>query len=171
MLVLLATAALYIITTIHMSQSSPSTGVGQYNEAELVALIATIYKTLIRLGHFEDTEVHFAPPEGFNIDVSQAGNFGAIDPRVLSLMKRLPRPPAYKAIGMAMQPVNYGRPNELALSRDIEKLEFSNSRHREGFARPTILLIADGQDDKHPQLVLDIADSKFLTESESSIPK
>ncbi|KAK5119309.1 hypothetical protein LTR85_007665 [Meristemomyces frigidus] len=145
------------------SPLGPGPGPGQYNEDELVALVTNIYEVLTRLGHYEEGKVHFAPAGGFAINVSlvTAGNFGSIHPRVLSLMKRLPQAPSDKAIGVAMKPVNYGRPYELARSRDIDKVMFSHSqsRRREGFARATVILIADGQDDKYPQLVLDIADS------------
>ncbi|KAK3673558.1 hypothetical protein LTR78_006462 [Recurvomyces mirabilis] len=134
------------------------TEMSQYDEDEIISLITNLYFVLIRLGHYEDNEIRFAPPGGFAIDPSQAGNFSPISAPAQSLMRRLPHAPSHKAIGMAMRPVNYDEPEELARSRDIDKLSYNHPHHRDGWARPSMILLAEGQDDIHPQVVLDTAD-------------
>jgi len=141
-----------------------------YNETEIVRLVSDIYTTLIRLGHLEDEEVAWAPPEGHTLDLFGLDDNARIDLRVISLMERLPymKLSDYKPLVLAMRPVNYLDHRDLALSRDIDKLEyweFPTHRLDTGNALPTELLLLQGQQSDDPCLILDVADSKPLLEN------
>ncbi|KAK4540669.1 hypothetical protein LTR36_009000 [Oleoguttula mirabilis] len=115
-----------------------------YNESEIVHLVSDIYTTLTRLGHFEDNEIIWAPPEGHALDFPQTGS-------------------SLQAFGNAHAISQLPRPIDLATSWDIDKLAYyrppGESRLDMANALPTELLLLQGEQSDDPCLVLDIEDN------------
>lgn len=135
----------------------------KYDEEEIVGLISCIYELLLELDHIDETNVAWAPPEGHELDLSGIPDDLTIDPRVISLMKRLPVPRrgrgAFPVLNN-MNNIDYRHPRVLAESRDIDRwlhpggLDVYN-------ASPTALMLFDGQNANDPCLVLDVEDSMY----------
>ncbi|KAK3646368.1 hypothetical protein LTR56_003128 [Elasticomyces elasticus] len=135
-----------------MSPYPASQPVSVYNEAEIISLMTSIYNILIRQGHYKESEVIWAPPQGHAIDLSVLDASDSMDERVISLITKLPYGPG-KCIAPSMQPVFYKRTYDLWRSRSIDGYS------KEADALPTVLLLTEGFESTDPVLVLDVADN------------
>ncbi|KAK3641587.1 hypothetical protein LTR56_011188 [Elasticomyces elasticus] len=127
-----------------------------YGEDEFLGLVTDIYKILIRQGHFREEDVDW---EGHkNLDLSVLDNPHLIDPRIVSLMRKLPAGPQ-SCIVPNMQPVCFMYPGALVKSRDIDGCGRPDGFVDQTNALPTVLLWLDGFEGGDPVLVLDVADS------------
>ncbi|KAF2726120.1 hypothetical protein K431DRAFT_2094 [Polychaeton citri CBS 116435] len=135
----------------------------KYDEEEIVGLISSIYELLLELGHMKEEAVDWAPPEGHTLDLSNIPDGVDVDPRVLSLMSRLPLPKSEPfVIQHRMNNFDYRDPIILAESRDFDRwlhpsgLDVSN-------AAPTMLMLLAGRYADDPCLILDVEDNTIRT--------
>ncbi|KAK4893379.1 hypothetical protein LTR27_008275 [Elasticomyces elasticus] len=135
-----------------MSEHSASQPVSAYNEAEIISLVTNIYNILIRQGHYKESEVIWAPPQGHAIDLSVLDASDSMDDRVISLINKLPYGPE-KCVAPMMKPVFYKRRYDFWRSRSIDGYS------KEADATPTVLLLTEGFESTDPVLVLDVADN------------
>jgi len=105
---------------------------GHYNEAEVVGLISEIYKVLTRLGHFEDDDVAWLPPEGHELPLCALEHSERIDTRVISLMEHVPIGKHSKCLVPWQLPANYLHPDGLVMSRDIDRTNYWGLRRNPG---------------------------------------
>lgn len=163
-----------------------------YNETRVIELMTDIYGVLTRFGYFDEViptpsafgitpnelthaftqdEIRYPPPEGHHLNFSQVPSNVTFDPRVVSLMRKLPAPPTPddRAIFPMMRPGDYLNAESLAESRDIDDCsgsyqDWSNHPERPyNFfnAGPTELRLLQGAPDAtdEPDLVLNVANS------------
>ncbi|KAK5710006.1 hypothetical protein LTR17_019282 [Elasticomyces elasticus] len=131
-------------------------GHSPYDEDEFLGLVTDIYKILIRQGHFREEDIIW---EGHkNLDLSVLDDPHLIDPRVVSLMRKVPAGPQ-SCIVPNMQPVCFLYPGALVRSRDIDGCGRPDGFLDQTNALPTVLLWLDGFEGRDPVLVLDVADN------------
>ncbi|KAK5742040.1 hypothetical protein LTR17_003548 [Elasticomyces elasticus] len=124
-----------------------------------------VYKILIRQGHVKEEVMTWAPAEGHNIDLSVLDEPDRLDPRVVSLMEKLPTSGgSIPDIMPEMVPVWFMNATGLIRSRDIDKYV----DHEKGppyppldqtNALPTVIQLLDGRESTSPVLILDVADN------------
>ena len=138
--------------------------VSEYDEDEIIELVSSVYRTAIRMGMFEDHEVTFAPPQGHEIDSSQLEDASDLDPRCISLMRRLPYAVAgYRCVILDMECVDYRRPDIMHRTRYIDHpvMLTPGPEHQwlERKARSVDMFLFHGREGNDPSLVLDIENS------------
>jgi len=148
-----------------MATRTSTAGSTPYNETEIVGLITDLYDILVRLGHYTEDEIIRPPPGGHVLDLSALSDDSRIDLRVLSIMQNMLMPrDTDRNVTPYMRPVAFLYPIPLAISRDINKLDYwappGHSRLDQSNALPTVLLLLEGDEAGGPSLVLDIADSE-----------
>ncbi|KAK4950648.1 hypothetical protein LTR10_010641 [Elasticomyces elasticus] len=136
-----------------------------YSETEILDLFTDLYNILIRQGHFQADKVTWAPPEGHNITLSVLDDPGRLDPRIVSLMKKLPVGPDQACIIPYMRSMSFMSPDELVRSRDIDKVvhwELDGPPWpplNQTNALPTVIQLLDADESTDPVLVLDVANN------------
>jgi hypothetical protein len=158
--------------SINLDLQSPSLGANNpYNEAEIIDLMSQIYKTMTKLGAFEDEYyVRWPPsPEGqHTLNTSRLDPALQTDERVWSLMQHIPIGrhgwDYYHPVAPYMVAVDDTHPDQLAMSRDIDRRfvyedELSGELNMDN-TKPTEVLLLSAQEGRDPYLVLDVADSK-----------
>ncbi|KAK4892832.1 hypothetical protein LTR27_008746 [Elasticomyces elasticus] len=144
-----------------MASSQVWEGASPYDEDEFLGLVTDIYKILVRQGHFKEEDVIWDGHK--TVSLSELENPHLIDPRVVSLMRKLHAGPS-SCIAPNMQPVGYLTPGELIRSRDIDMAgAHSGSGVDQTNALPTVLQWLDGFESTDPILVLDVADSRIVS--------
>ncbi|KAK3680087.1 hypothetical protein LTR78_000464 [Recurvomyces mirabilis] len=139
-----------------------------YDEDEIFKLMTSIYLTAIRMGMFEDHEVTFAPPQGHEIDLSQLEHHADLDPRCVSLMRKLPYAPAgYRCVIYEMESVDYRSAEIIRETKYIDHpvMLTPGPEKTEGLqwkARPVDMFLLHSSEGDDPSLVLDVENSKSL---------
>ncbi|KAK4554348.1 hypothetical protein LTR86_008556 [Recurvomyces mirabilis] len=132
-----------------------------YDEDEILSLMTSIYLAAIRIGMFEDHEVTFAPPQGHAIDLSQLEKPTDLDPRCISLMRKLPYAfTGYRCVIHEMESVDYRSAEIVRQTRYIDRpvMLTPGPQHEwlERKARPLDMFLFHGREGDDPSLVLDV---------------
>ncbi|KAK3622640.1 hypothetical protein LTR56_014318 [Elasticomyces elasticus] len=163
-ILILAGIGLYLYQWL---STTPTTllGASSYDETEILDLFTDLYNILIRQGYLQADKVIWAPSEGHDITLSVLDDPDRLDPRIVSLMKKLPVGPDQACIVPNMQSMHFMSPHELVRSRDIDKVVHWELQGppwpplNQTNALPTVIQLLDADESTDPVLVLNVADN------------